>query len=36
VNDDDDERGMIKEEILLPDGRYLIYYRFDDEPETPP
>jgi hypothetical protein len=22
---------MIKEKITLPDGRYLIYYRFEDE-----
>jgi hypothetical protein len=37
VNDDDGEPGMTKEEIVLPDGRYLIFYRFEDEgePETP-
>jgi hypothetical protein len=26
----DAEPGLIKDEITLPDGRYLIYYTFDD------
>jgi hypothetical protein len=26
-----DEPGMVKEEITLPDGRYLIYYTFVDD-----
>jgi hypothetical protein len=28
-----DEPGMFKEEITLPDGRYLIYYTFVDDDE---
>jgi hypothetical protein len=32
VNDDPDPR-LVKEEIVLPDGRYLIYYSFADEDE---
>lgn len=28
-------RGMEKEKIIKDDGRYLIYYRFGDEPEGP-
>jgi hypothetical protein len=27
---DDAEPGLIKDEITLPDGRYLIYYTFAD------
>jgi hypothetical protein len=27
VNDDPDP-GLVKDEIVLPDGRYLIYYTF--------
>jgi hypothetical protein len=35
VNDDAGEPGMVKEEIALPDGRYLIYYTFPaDEPDA--
>jgi hypothetical protein len=26
------EPGMIREQTTLPDGRYLIFYTFDDEP----
>jgi hypothetical protein len=29
--EDAPEPGMVKEEIVLPDGRYLIYYTFDRE-----
>ena len=25
------EPGVVKEEIALPDGRYLIYYTFEDD-----
>jgi hypothetical protein len=32
VNDDTPDPGVVKEEITLPDGRYLIYYTFADEP----
>ncbi len=31
VNDDTAEPGMKKAEVALPDGRYLIYYTFDDD-----
>jgi hypothetical protein len=31
---DDAEPGLIKDEITLPDGRYLIYYTFDDAPDS--
>jgi hypothetical protein len=30
MNDENAEPGMVKEEIALPDGRYLIYYSFED------
>lgn len=30
MNDDPDP-GLIKDEIVLPDGRYLIYYTFTDD-----
>jgi Tol biopolymer transport system component len=33
VNDDTPEPGMVKEEITLPDGRYLIYYTFESSDE---
>jgi hypothetical protein len=31
VNVDGAEPGMIREQTTLPDGRYLIFYTFDDE-----
>jgi hypothetical protein len=31
MNDAAPEPGMVKEPITLPDGRYLIYYTFDDD-----
>lgn len=31
---DDAEPGLIKDEITLPNGRYLIYYTFDDERDS--
>lgn len=36
MSDDVAEPGMTKDEIVLPDGRYLIYYTFaagDEEPD---
>jgi hypothetical protein len=27
---EDDEGGMVRDVIVLPDGRYLIFYAFDD------
>ncbi len=33
MNDDAPEPGLVKEEIVLPDGRYLIYYSFTDDDE---
>jgi hypothetical protein len=32
---DDDEPGLVKDEITLPDGRYLIYYTFPEEVVMP-
>jgi hypothetical protein len=36
VNDDAPDPGVVKKEITLPDGRYLIYYTFPETtfPET--
>ncbi len=34
MNGDAPDPGLVKEEIALPDGRYLIYYSFDDEDEA--
>jgi hypothetical protein len=31
VNDDTHEPGMVKDQITLPDGRYLIYYTFAED-----
>jgi hypothetical protein len=31
MSDDGAEPGMIRERTRLPDGRYLIFYTFDDE-----
>ena len=33
MNDDTPEPGMVKEQITLPDGRYLIYYTFTEDGE---
>lgn len=30
MNDDSADPGMVKEEIIKPDGRYLIYYTWPD------
>jgi len=29
MNDDAPDGGMVKQQITLPDGRYLIYYTFE-------
>ena len=31
MSDETPEPGMVKETITKPDGRYLIYYTFDDD-----
>jgi|GEM_PF-5399593 len=31
MNETTTEPGMLKEQIALPDGRYLIYYTFEEE-----
>lgn len=31
MNGDTPDPGMVKEEITLPDGRYLIYYTFSGD-----
>lgn len=31
MSDDDPEPGLVKEEVTLPDGRYLIFYSFTDK-----
>ena len=36
MSDDAPEPGMEKERITLPDGRYLIYYTFDDDSDASP
>lgn len=33
---DDDEPGLVKDEITLPDGRYLIYYTFPEADDGAP
>jgi len=35
MNDAAPEPGMVKEQITLPDGRYLIYYTFEDNDDDP-
>ncbi len=34
ITDETPEPGMAKEQITLPDGRYLIYYTFPDGDDT--
>ena len=31
MNEPPPDPGVVKDEIVLPDGRYLIYYTFEDD-----
>jgi hypothetical protein len=35
TGDDDAEPGMIRERATLPDGRYVVFYSFDDDGDVP-